>query len=93
MKPFIEGEIERLQRATTALNFMQRRLRALHEIDKNNVRLIQKTEQTIERDYAEYEAAREDILKAWDSEEKPEQKRFDMVTISEDHNWHPDRSF
>lgn len=89
MKPFIEGEIERVSRLIKALNLMQTRIGILRGIDPANSRLIHKMRKLAEKDYQEYETAKGEILKAWESEEKTGIGNNNVVSIAESFAWHP----
>lgn len=90
MKPFIEGEIERVHRLATALKTMKQRVSVLKDIDPENSRLIGNTGKQLSKDYLEYENAKAEILKYWESEEKPQGiivHREDVVIIAEAFNY------
>ncbi len=87
MKPFIQGETERLENALNPLKELSRRLSILKDLDPvKKPHSFKKAQENIERCYNEYETAKAKILKYWESEEKPEEKT--NMQIAEDHNWH-----
>lgn len=92
MKPFFESERENLQRADKALELAERKLRIMNDPHTPPITAIKLSGQ-VQKHMQEYEQAKADLLKGWASEEKPTGERVDMVTIAEDHNWHPHESF
>lgn len=74
MKPFIQGETERLKKALTILNTITQKMRIIQDLPESNpltkIKTTNRLEKQITNLYGEYEEAKAEILKCWESEEK-----------------------
>ncbi len=65
MKPFIESEIERLEKAVNALKVIKERIITLEELPKSAPILTAKMGEEIMKCIDKYDETRVDILKEW----------------------------
>lgn len=87
MKPFLQGEQERLQKALSILNTIGQKMRIIQDLPEGIPLVREKTTSRLEKQitahYGEYEEAKAEILKYWESEETIMPEKTNMA-IAED---------